>query len=213
MQSSCPSCGAPIIFKNEHSLYTVCDYCSTISIRKDMNLEEVGKAAALKPDASPIQLGTIGRVNNTKFEVIGRIQLEFSAGFWNEWHISWGGKSAWLGETHGIYALTQIQESEDVVPSFDSVKVGSAFKYKNKEYFATDIQKGKCVSGEGELPFAVNSGYDAPVIDFVSRSEEFATVDYSEESPIVFKGYYKEFKELNLSNLKKVYGWKKPRDL
>jgi hypothetical protein len=43
--------------------------------------------AELMDDPSLIQIGTEGRFRGLHFAVIGRIQLKYDAGLWNEWHI------------------------------------------------------------------------------------------------------------------------------
>jgi len=181
-------------------------------MRKDLNLEEIGKVAALVEDGSPLQLGATGRYIGRPFEVIGRIQLQFSAGFWNEWHVDYAGKSAWVGETSGIYVFTELLKEgfRKNIPAFKEMTVGLPVEITNSLYFATDIQKGKCVSAEGELPFSFNSGYDAPVVDLVDSDERFATLDYSEGAPLIFLGDFAEFNDLSLKNLRDLYGWKKP---
>jgi len=209
----CPSCGAAVTVKNAASLYVVCSYCSTTSVRKDMNLDEIGKAAALIEDGSPVMIHTQGRYKGRNFEVIGRIQLQFDAGFWNEWHLDWGGKSAWLGETNGIYAFTERAElkEEEKNIKFEDFLLGKYVRLQGKPFYAKDIQDGICVSGEGELPFAFQSAYRAPVIDLVDKENSFATLDFSEEEPILFLGNFCEFKDLELKNLRDIYEWEKPR--
>jgi len=209
----CPSCGAAVTVKNAASLYVVCSYCSTTSVRKDMNLDEIGKAAVLKEDGTPIMLQTQGRYNGKNFEVIGRIQLQFDAGFWNEWHLDYGGKSAWLGETNGIYVFTEKTELDEKLKTlkYEDFFLGRPCHIKGNTFFAKDIQDGICVSGEGELPFPFQNAYRAPVIDLVDRNNKFATLDFSEEEPILFMGDFCEFKDLSLKNLRDIYEWEKPR--
>ena len=76
-----------------------------------MNLEEVGKVAQLKEDGSPLQMFSSGYYKGKEFTIVGRIQLEFPAGFWNEWHLNYDTDSAWLGETNGTYVFTQKAEA------------------------------------------------------------------------------------------------------
>ena len=208
----CPSCGAPNVIKNAASLYVVCSYCSTTSVRKDMNLEEVGKAAALKDDGSPLQIGSQGRYKSKPFEIIGRIQLQFPAGFWNEWHLDWGSKSAWLGEATGLYVFTQQIPTDGIdIPAFSEMVPGYEVKINKERFFVKDIQKGVCVSAEGELPFSFQSEYQAKVVDLASRKDNFATIDYSEENPLLFLGEFQELRQLSMKNLKEVYNFKAPR--
>ena len=85
--ANCPSCGAPVTFRSSASLLAVCGYCKSTLIRHDLNLENLGRMADLMEDASPLQLGAEGRYKNSHFGVIGRIQLRYQQGLWNEWHL------------------------------------------------------------------------------------------------------------------------------
>ena len=60
--ASCPSCGAPIEFKNTFSVAAVCEYCDTTVTRQDGGeaLKNLGKISNVVEDASPIMLGARG---------------------------------------------------------------------------------------------------------------------------------------------------------
>lgn len=85
--ASCPSCGAPVVFQSASSVFAVCAYCSSTLVRHDQNLEDIGKMAALVEDRSPLQLGTEGSYKGVHFALIGRIQIKYEQGIWNEWHL------------------------------------------------------------------------------------------------------------------------------
>ncbi len=46
-----------------------------------------------------------------------------------------------------------------------------------------------------------------PVADLQGDDSSFATLDYSEEPPLVFLGEYVEFDALQLSGLREFDGW------
>jgi len=83
----CPSCGAPVVFQSAASVLAVCEYCGSTLVRHDLDLENVGKMAQLQADGSPLQLRAEGRYRGDSFTVVGRIQLRFEKGLWNEWHL------------------------------------------------------------------------------------------------------------------------------
>ncbi len=59
------------------------------------------------------------------FGLIGRIQLKYEQGLWNEWHLLFDdGKSGWLSEAGGEYVLSQPLWTADAMPAFDSLKLG-----------------------------------------------------------------------------------------
>ena len=82
--ANCPSCGAPVEFKSTTSFHAVCAFCQSTLVRHGGNLENLGRMADLIEDTSPIQLGTEGVFKGVHFAVIGRIQLRYAAGLWNE---------------------------------------------------------------------------------------------------------------------------------
>jgi hypothetical protein len=198
-QSTCPSCGAPLTFENAHSLYAVCKYCRTMSVQSEDALKEVGKTAALVEDGSPLQLGASGTIDGKTFTIIGRIQYNFGLGFWNEWYLNMAedaGGPAWLGEANGMYFFTR--QKKDAQLS----------KELQLEFYIKDIQTTKVVSGEGELPFPFESEYEAPVVDLLRQDGTFATLDFSEDTPIVFIGRPVSFRDLHLARIRSVYGFK-----
>ncbi len=208
MRSSCPSCGAQVAFKSKISLYLVCPACSSFVLRKDLDLERIGVIGELQDDGSPIRLGTRGKYKGQNFEVIGRIQLQFPQGYWNEWYLSFpGDKDGWLGETQGIYGVNFKTPVMTPVPAYEQMQPGKRVQINQEVFEVKDVQAATCIGGEGELPFAIESDYVAPVVDLGSSTNRFATIDYSETPPLVFVGEFLEFDQLQFSDLKHVEGW------
>ena len=54
-------------------------------VRRDVDVEALGKVAALPPDLSPLQLGSSGTFRDVGFTLIGRVRLAYDGGSWNEW--------------------------------------------------------------------------------------------------------------------------------
>jgi len=79
----CPQCGAPVPVRGGGLPYAVCAYCQTVIARDGM--AEIGTAASLPEDVSPIQLGTGGVVDGARFSVVGRVRWGWADGAWNEW--------------------------------------------------------------------------------------------------------------------------------
>ncbi len=206
--ASCPSCGAPVEFRNKASLWVVCEHCTTMSVRRDLNLETVGKVAALKEDGSPVQLGTRGNYRGKRFEVVGRIQLQYGRGYWNEWFLDFeDGTNGWLGEAQGDYAVSFVREAGGALPAFASLSPGMSVKVAGAAWEVQDIESARCVSGQGELPFGFEGGYEAPVVDLSGADGKFATLDYSEQPPLVFVGEWLDFDALGFADLREVEDW------
>ncbi len=205
---ACPSCGAPVKFASAASLLAVCAYCSSTLLRRDLDVENVGKMAELVADSSPLQLTVEGRYRGAYFTVVGRIQVEYSEGTWNEWFLLFGdGRTGWLGEASGAYTVSFETPVTEALPPWEGLHPGLPVTLKGQPYEVSDVREAKVVCGEGELPFRVGSGYAARVADLRTDSERFATLDYSDEAPRVFLGEAVEFGALQLRGLRSFEGW------
>jgi hypothetical protein len=206
---SCPSCGAPVKFVSTASLLAVCGYCRATLIRRDLNVENVGKMAELISDPTPLQLGAGGTYRGTHFAVVGRIQVEYPEGAWNEWFLVFDdGRSGWLGEAAGTYAVSFETEVAETLPAWEKLRSGQEVPLNGLRYEVSDVRTARVVGGEGELPFVVTGGYQARVADLRTDTERFATLDYSDETPRVFLGDAVEFGALHLQGLREFEGWK-----
>jgi ribosomal protein L37AE/L43A len=200
--ANCPSCGAPVVFKSASSVFAVCEYCQSTLVRHDQNLEDIGKMAALVEDRSPLQLGAEGSYKGVHFALIGRIQIKYSQGIWNEWHLLFDDmRTGWLSEAGGEYVLTFAQFVPEALPQFDDLKIGQRFVLASQTWTVSNIENAECVAGQGELPFKVGAGYPVSAVDLRNKAN-FATLDYSETPPLLFVGEAVNFKSLKMSNLR-----------
>ena len=60
---------------------------------------------------------------------------------------------------------------------------------------------------QGELPFQFWDKSRVVFSDLRSRGREFATLDYSEDPPLLFLGQSVDYEELNLKNVREFEGW------
>lgn len=202
LTASCPSCGAPVVFKSASSILAVCDYCQSTLVRHDQALEDIGKMAALVEDRSPLQLGAEGSYKGVHFALIGRIQVKYGQGTWNEWHLLFDDmRTGWLSEAGGEYVITFARYVEDRLPEVSELKVGQRFVLASQTWTVSNIENAECIAGQGELPFKVGAGYPVVAVD-LRNSANFATLDYSETPPLFFIGEAVDFKSLKMSNLR-----------
>lgn len=205
--ANCPSCGAPVSFKSSASLYAVCEFCRSTLLRSGEDLQNLGRMADLLEDSSLLQIGSEGRFRGQHFGVIGRIQLKHEAGIWNEWHILFDeGRNAWLSEAGGEFVVSSQVPVNDPLPAFETLAPEMPVTISGRSFTVTDLESARCISGQGELPFKVEAGYDVNTAD-LRNSERFVTLDYSESPPLVFVGQPVNFDDLKLANLRE------PRDL
>ncbi|MDR1163474.1 MAG: DUF4178 domain-containing protein [Candidatus Accumulibacter sp.] len=199
----CPSCGAPVKFQSAASVYAVCAFCHSTLLNDGRVLKNLGRMAELIDDHSPIQISTKGRIDKKRFSVIGRIQLAYDAGVWNEWHLLLGGaRSAWLSEASGEYVFSERASVTEAIPDFDALSQGMRVRLAKIDFQVANLVTARCVAGQGELPFKVDAGYDTRTADLRSAEGHFATIDYSETPPLVFLGRPLSFDDLHLTNLK-----------
>jgi len=174
--AACPSCGAPVVFKSAASIFAVCEYCQSTLVRHDQALEDIGKMAALVEDRSPLQLGAEGRYKGVHFALIGRIQIKYSQGIWNEWHLLFDDmRTGWLSEAAGEYVLTFAQYVQDALPKFEGLEIGQRLVLDAQAWTVSNIEEAECVAGQGELPFKVGAGYPVAAVD-LRNSTNFATL-------------------------------------
>src|SRR5258708_31275269 len=84
--ANCPNCGAPIKFLWSSAVQTTCEFCRSILVRRDVNLERVGEIADLPPDSSPIQIASEGVYARKPFAVARRSLYEYALGRSNAYH-------------------------------------------------------------------------------------------------------------------------------
>ena len=204
--ATCPACGAPVVFKSSASFHGVCEFCRSTLVRHGGDLENLGRMADLVEDASPIRLGTEGRYRGVHFAVIGRIQLRYRAGVWNEWHVLFDDqRGGWLSDANGEYLITFLTPPGATLPEFARIMPDDELKLAGRNLVVTDLEEAMCVAGEGELPFAFGAGYPAQLADLRTTGDgdpAFASIDYSETPPLFFLGESLPFASFKFTNLR-----------
>ncbi|MGA2548537.1 MAG: DUF4178 domain-containing protein [Burkholderiaceae bacterium] len=179
-QVSCPGCGAPVEFKSAASVMAVCAYCKTTVLKDAASVKDLGKMSEVLEDYSPIQIGTSGVFEGRSFAVVGRIQLRYSDGFWNEWYVLFDDTTAgWLADASGQFTFTFEKPSTASLPEFAQIRPGLNLGLAGETYTASDVRSARCTAGQGELPVTVGPGWEAKVADFRSGAR-FMTLDYSD---------------------------------
>lgn len=205
----CPSCGAPVKFTSAQSLLAVCGSCRATLIRRDLDVEQVGTMAALLEDATPLALGAEGVWHGTHFAVVGRLQVRWEGGAWNEWYCVFDdGRGGWLGEAAGEYEVSFEATVPEPLPAWEGLQPGARVTLGGIDYEVTDVREAEVVGGEGELPFRTGSGWKTATADLRTPTARFATLDYSDEAPRLYVGEVVEFAALRLRGLREFDGWR-----
>lgn len=232
---NCPSCGAPNSFFSNVSVYAVCQYCNSMIVRHDVDVEAIGTMAALPEDMSPLQIGTSGFYENQKFTIIGRMKVGWEKGSWNEWFLLMDdGRQGWICEAQGTYAVSfelnletflAFQSDFDKQISYFSAsenlniknvlktktpnfQLGSQINIDNiGDFEIVDIKKATCLGSEGELPFKAAKGRKTTMVDLIGENKKFASLEIDDEKKRLYVGKYLEWDEMCCENLRSLEGW------
>jgi hypothetical protein len=208
LAADCPNCGAPVEFRWAAAVQTTCAYCHSVLVRHDVRLERVGEVAELPLTGSPIQLGSEGRFGTRSFVAVGRIVYEYARGGWNEWHLAFSDStSGWLSDAQLQYAVSFLATASHALPAATELRRGASYRLDETRFEVATLTRARYRGVEGELPFEYWDKNEVLFADLASSDGRFATIDYSETSPLLFLGEYVEFDALGLTNLRRFDGW------
>jgi hypothetical protein len=180
----------------------VCAFCKTTLLKDADAVRNIGKMSEVLEDYSPLQIGTSGQFANRGFSLIGRIQLRYSEGFWNEWYALFDdGSNGWLSDASGQYTITFLEHSDAALPLFEKLVPGHVLHVGGQPYATSDVRSARCTGGQGELPFKVGQGWEARVADF-RGADRFMSLDYSDPEVRVYVGSAVELGELKAQLLR-----------
>ncbi|HUN94238.1 MAG TPA: DUF4178 domain-containing protein [Burkholderiaceae bacterium] len=202
-RAPCPNCGAPVEFRSAASAFAVCAFCRSTIARDGAALRRIGTAAELFDDHSPLQLGVSGRFLNAAFTLVGRVQLAYDGGVWNEWHAHFdAGRSGWLSEDNGRYVFAFPAPPGDP-PPLASLPVGAGVTIGGVPWTVASSVHARPGAVEGELPAAPQAAGHV-VVELRNPRGEVASLEYPAAggAPAVFVGRAVELGDLALSGLK-----------
>lgn len=201
--ATCPSCGAPVEFLWSGAVQTTCAYCRSVLVRRDLDLEAVGRKSQVPITASPIRVGARGAFEGRPFQVVGRIVYEYERGRWSEWHLVFSdGASGWLSDALAEYAVSFLSPEPGALPRVEAIQPGRRFRLGGVYYQVASLTPARYAGTEGELPFEYWDKEEVPFADLkADEGGGFATIDYSESPPLLFAGKYVDFADLRLTGL------------
>lgn len=200
---SCPSCGAQVQFRSHASVVAVCEFCRATVMKDADSVKDLGKMSSALEDYTRIQIGTAGVVGGRNFSVVGRIQLRYSAGMWNEWFLLFDDTgTGWLGDSSGLYTVTTEADAGGALPAFADIEPGKQYAIAGQLFTASEKRSAACIGGQGELPFRVGEGWQARVVDFRAGAR-FVTLDYSDsDTPALYNGVAVTLEEMKCQLLR-----------
>jgi hypothetical protein len=215
---SCPNCGAAATFRSPALPCRICDYCHSMLVRSDGGVTNVGEAAVLPFDVSPVQIGTRGIADDQGFEVIGRVRWAWTDGSWNEWLLLFAdGSHGWLGDAMGQFMLLREQPIatararvlREVVNGREAIP-GTEAEVAGIKMWVADAREVLCIAAEGELPFTAPPGWRVYSVDLKSADGDCASLQRDREEATFYTGRYVTLAELQPRGLRAIEGWGMP---
>ncbi|MDM4765814.1 DUF4178 domain-containing protein [Pelomonas sp. SE-A7] len=206
--AACPNCGAQVEFASSASASAICSFCRSTLLREGEALRRIGQSAELFADHSPLQLGVRGRHAGAEFTLVGRLQLRYSGGVWNEWHALFdGGKSGWLSEDNGAYVFAFDAALSESPPASHTLVVGAQAPLGGQAWRVASLTLVTLGAAEGELPKPprLDTG-EFLLADLRNSQDEVGTLDYAHEPPQWSVGRAVRLADLQLSGLREDEG-------
>lgn len=149
-----------------------------------------------------LALGDSGRMQQLRFDVLGRLQLHQGTATWNEWYVAWSdGSFGWLAEARGRVILSHRVERAVAVPPFEALKPGDRLALPGLgSAVVEELGDAQFVSAQGELPFQPQLNATFRFVDASMNDGMYVTLDYAQgsEEPDIFMGRELSYDELEL---------------
>lgn len=210
-RAACPNCGAPVEFRSAASVSAVCSYCHSTLLRDGEALRRIGQSAELFDDHTPLQLGTAGRYQGLAFTLVGRLQVAYAEGTWNEWHALFdggdegNGRSGWLSEDNGRYVFAFDAPLEGEAPQPSSLVPGERRVVAGQGWQVASVVRARVLAAEGELPAAPRGEGEFTIADLRNERGEVATLDFGDPARVGWSiGRSVALAELALSGLRET---------
>lgn len=206
---NCPNCGASVKIKSIGASSVVCSHCDSLLTLSENELLDTGKKSTVLKDQSYIKVGTRSSFKNKDFTFIGRYQVGYELGFWNEWYILFDdGNTGWITETDNGWCITfevsvdnsalfnelmsvTVDKSniDDLPDDFFDVKINTCYKVLGKNFLSVDITENHILGIEGEVDKYLEVGFKRKAVD-LRTGKYFYTADYSLKERINYFGFY-----------------------
>ena len=202
-RAPCPGCGAPVEFRSAQSTHAVCSYCQSTVVRQGDTLERIGKMAELFDDFSPLQLFAAGRIQDTPFTLIGRLQYSYPGGRWTEWIAALDGdRTGVLSEDNGAYVFALPLALQRTAPPPDDLRVGATSAFNGQSYTVASNEQVSLVAAQGELPHLPELGRPFPMVELRNDKGLVLSLDYGTQPPGAYLGRSVQLEDLQLTGLR-----------
>ena len=200
----CPSCGGPMPQRSPGARTLVCGYCGQTSHLNADSLEAAGDQHLLIDYGSNLAIGQSRRLPSLEknLMIIGRIRLDYSDGFWDEWYAldPDDGQGYWIQEDDGQFVVFKAEKELGAGVSFDAVQVGQWDDLGGawEQVFITSKSRAKVNGGEGELPFRIVPGEPADFVEGIHEGKG-VSAELLPDEKMLFVGEPVALAEMTLS--------------
>jgi len=184
---SCPNCGAVQERTNPGIQVIVCDRCDSTLYDRDGVLAQGERSVVAEP-RSDIVVGAEGRLANLSVEVIGRVQLAYAGGRWDEWYVrDREGRDLWLVEDERRYALEwSVEAPQAITPE---LQIGDHVTLDGATFEVRETGPGRVEGGEGQLPRSFRPGEAIRYVDLAEiDGDRLLLVEFGDDGPEAFEG-------------------------
>ncbi len=147
-------------------------------------MRKIGLSAELLADYSPLQLGSSGRFAGAPFSIVGRLQLSYSGGSWNEWHALFdsgdANRSAWLSEDNGQFVLSFDAPLSEPVPQSHELVLGDLLVLVGQSWRISALTLARVQAAQGELARPPNLQAEFLVAELRNAQDEVGSLDFSD---------------------------------
>ena len=205
-RAACPNCGAPVEFRSAASTSAVCSFCRSTLVRDGDTLRRTGISAELFDDHSPLQLGVDGLLQGERFTLVGRLQLAYAEGSWNEWHALFdSGRSGWLSEDNGAYVMGFEVALDGKAPPVAELLPGARARGNGRSWDVASAVRARLLAAQGELPRSPRvDGREFLVVDLRNARGEVASLEFGDagSAPLLSIGRSVALADMGLKGLR-----------
>jgi hypothetical protein len=195
------------ISKTRFAHFAICNFCSSMLIRNDYDVKDIGKMAQLPAEMTHLQIGTKGIFQNRPFEIIGRHRKVWQHGYWNEWYLLFDNdQDGWLAEAQGHIIISTFNANPKLEVNVNDINAGDEIRIGNDTYEIEDIRKAASFGAEGVLPSDIKKGEEIINIDMIGENKRFYSIEIGRKT-FHFSGLYTNFDDLSFTNLRQISGW------
>lgn len=190
----CPACQKQLEFKHEATSVIICNKCKAVVNKNDYQ-KSITTVSFFEEDMTTLQIGTTGKNNgNNKFEIIGRLKIEYEDGFYNLWCVKFVNTNtlSWIIDSMGCYSICEIDNTLSLnIKQLITKRAGHDFLIEKKGTFEIKkVYEIENYNAEGEfesIPLLLNN---ATFYEMCLKGTIIFCINYTNNQTITFSGKY-----------------------